>query len=105
MQKACRLAHQKYNSELENTRIRKIRQEEIQNVKKKKKLNVEDAINALRKSVSCETLAADQEQNLSRVSKAAVFIKMISEKEKTLRELTNAEKKLEKEFKRVQTQS
>ena len=73
--------------------------------KKKKKLNVEDAINALRKSVNCETLAADQEQNLSRVSKAAVFIKMISEKEKTLRELTNPEKKLEKEFKRVQTQS
>ena len=48
------------------------------------KLNVEDAINALRKSVNCETLAADQEQNLARFSKTAPFIKMVSEKEKTL---------------------
>ena len=81
-------------------RKRKLKQEEIQNVKKQK-LNVEDAINALRKSVNCETLAADQEQNLTRVSKAAAIIRMISEKEKTLRELTDAEKKLEKEFKSI----
>ena len=48
------------------------------------KLNVEDAINALRKSVNCETLAADQERNLTRFSKTAPFIRMVSEKEKTL---------------------
>ena len=100
----------KYKSKLENTSVakkednvnrkRKLKQEEIQNVKKQK-LNVEDAINALRKSVNCETLAADQEQNLTRVSKAAAIIRMISEKEKTLRELTDAEKKLEKEFKSI----
>ena len=105
LKKACRLAHQKYKPELENTRVakkednvnrkRKLKQEEIQNIKKQK-LNVEDAINALRESVSCEILAADQEQNLTRVSKVAAFIRMISEKEKTLRELTDAEKQLEK---------
>ena len=48
------------------------------------KLNVEDAINALRKNVNCETLAADQKQNLTRVSKTAPFIRTVSEKEKTL---------------------
>ena len=78
-------------------RKRKLKQEEIQNVKKQLMLK----INALRKSVNCETLAADQEQNLTRVSKAAAIIRMISEKEKTLRELTDAEKKLEKEFKSI----
>ena len=48
---------------------RKLKQEEIQNIKKQK-LNLEYAINALRnrKSVSCETLTPDQEQNLTRVS-------------------------------------
>ena len=71
--KACRLAHQKYKSELENRKVakkednvnrkRKLKQEEIQNVKKRKQ-NVEDAINALRKSVNCEILATDQEQTL-----------------------------------------
>ena len=81
-------------------RKRKLKQEEIQNVKKQKQ-NVEDAINALRKSVNCETLAADQEQNLTRVSKAAAIIRMISEKVKTLRELADAEKNLEKEFKSI----
>ena len=73
LRKASRLAHQKYKSQLENTSVakrednvnlkRKLKEEEIQNVKKQK-LNVEDAINSLRKSVNCETLAADQEQNL-----------------------------------------
>ena len=48
------------------------------------------------KNVSCETLAAVQEQNLTRISKAAGFIRMISEKEETLRELSDAEKKKEK---------
>ena len=62
---------------------------------------MEDANNALRKSVNCEMLAADQEQNLTRFSKAAAIIKIISEKEKTPRELTYAEKKLEKEFKSI----
>ena len=105
LKKACRLAYQKYKPELENTRVakkednvnckRKLKQEEIQNIKKQK-LNVEDAINALRESVNFEILAADQEQNLTRVSKVAAFIRMISEKEKTLRELTDAEKQLEK---------
>ena len=103
LRKACRLAYRKYKSELENTITakkdnvnlkRKLTREVIQNVKKQK-LNDEDTINAVRKSVNCETFAADQEQNL-RVSKAAAFIRMISEKEKTLRELADAEKKLGK---------
>ena len=48
---------------------RKLKQEEIQNIKKQK-LNLEYATNALRnrKSFSCETLTPDQEQNLTRVS-------------------------------------
>ena len=81
-------------------RKRKLKQEETENVKKQKQ-NVDDAINALRKSVNCETLAADQEQNSARVSNAAAIIRVISEKEKTLRELTDAEKKIEKEFKSI----
>ena len=81
-------------------RKRKLKQEETENVKKQKQ-NVDDAINALRKSVNCETLAADQEQNSARVSKAAAIIRVISRKEKTLRELTDAEKKIEKEFKSI----
>ena len=81
-------------------RKRKLKQEETENVKKQKQ-NVDDAINALRKRVNCETLAADQEQNSARVSKAAAIIRVISRKEKTLRELTDAEKKIEKEFKSI----
>ena len=81
-------------------RKRKLKQEETENMKKQKQ-NVDDAINALRKSVNCETLAADQEQNSARVSKAAAIIRVISRKEKTLRELTDAEKKIEKEFKSI----
>ena len=65
---------------------------QIQNVKRQK-LNVCDVVNALRKSVNCETLAGDQEQNLIRVSNAA-FIRMISEKKEEA--LRDAEKKLEK---------
>ena len=45
---------------------RKLKQEEIQNVKKQK-INVEDAINALSKSLKCETLTADKEQDLDRL--------------------------------------
>ena len=71
---------------------RKLEQEEIQIVKKKE-LNVEDAINALRRCINCVTLAADQETNLTRDSKAPAFIRMISEKEKTLRKFTDADKK------------
>ena len=53
---------------------KKLKQEEIQNVKKKKqKINVEDAINALRKSLKSETLAADKEQDLNRLSMATAF--------------------------------
>ena len=92
LRKACRLTYRKYKSELENTITakkdnvnlkRKLKREVIQNVKKQK-LNDEDTINAVRKSVNYQTFAADQEQNL-RVSKAAAFIRMISEKENTER--------------------
>ena len=84
-----KLANQKYKSELENIRVakkednvnlKKKLKQEIQNVKRQK-LNVCDVINALRKSVNCETLASDQEQNLTRISNAA-FIRMISEKKR-----------------------
>ena len=44
----------------------KLKQEEIQNVRKQK-INVEDAINALRISVKSETLAVDKEQDLIRL--------------------------------------
>ena len=73
----------------------KLKQEEIQNVRKQK-INVEDAINALRISVKSETLAADKEQDLIRLSMAAAFVNMISEKEETLKQLSDVEKKLEK---------
>ena len=73
----------------------KLKQEEIQNVRKQK-INVEDAINALRISVKSETLAADKEKDLIRLSMAAAFVNMISEKEETLKQLSDVEKKLEK---------
>ena len=58
---------------------RKLKQEEIQNVKKQK-INFEDAINARRKGLKSETLAADKEQDLNRLSMAAAFVNMISKK-------------------------
>ena len=70
---------------------------------KKQKINVEDAINALRKSLKSETLASDKEQDLNRLSIAAAFVNMISEKEKTIKPLSDAEKKVEKEFKSIET--
>ena len=73
----------------------KLKQEEIQNVRKQK-INVKDAINALRISVKSETLAVDKEQDLIRLSMAAAFVNMISEKEETLKQLSDVEKKLEK---------
>ena len=45
---------------------RKLKEEEIQNVKKQK-INVEDPINAPRKSLKCETLTADKVQDLDRL--------------------------------------
>ena len=73
----------------------KLKQEEIQNVKKQK-INVEDAINALRISFKSETLAVDKEQDLIRLSMVAAFVNMISEKEETLKQLSDVEKKLDK---------
>ena len=59
---------------------------------KKQKINVEDAINAFRKSFKFET-AADKEQDLNRLSMATAFVNMISEKEETLKQLSDVEKK------------
>lgn len=108
MRKCCRLAHQKYKSELaeekkakmgDNQSLkRKLKQQEIQNIKKQK-LNIEDSIKSLRKSIEEETLAADKEQDLTKVSKAVAFMGMLSKKETALKELLDIEKKLEHEFK------
>ena len=101
LHKSCRQAHQKYKLELKNMKDsrkednfnlkRKLKQDEIQNVKKQK-INVEDAINAFRKSFKSET-AADKEQDLNRLSMATAFVNMISEKEETLKQLSDVEKK------------
>ena len=47
---------------------------------KKQKIHVEDTINAHRKCLRSETLAAENEQDLNRLSIAAAFVNTISEK-------------------------
>ena len=69
---------------------------EIQEVKKHK-MNLEETIKTLRQGLVIESIASDGDR--SHVSKAASFAKTLAEKEKTIKDLTVIQGKLENECK------
>ena len=85
-------------SSTENALKRKTMCEELENVKRKK-AEFEKTISELRHSFEKETFKADRNQDLSAISKAAAFLKAANDKEKTLKELDDAQINLEKDLK------
>ena len=70
--------------------------DEIENIRKQK-LTVQKTIDSLREGFDKETLEADKNQDLGSMSKAASFLCIIKEPDKTLIELTDVESMLENE--------
>ena len=95
LRKSCQLSYQKYEAELEllgnedkkteRDIKRKLKLDEIETVKKKK-LNIQSSIDALKEGIFTETLAADENQDLTLTAKAASFCRTMKEKQKTLKD-------------------
>ena len=62
---------------------------------------MQNTIKNLRNSFESETLKADKEQNVDGFTKAASFLKSVLEKEKTLKDIDNAQENVEKELKNM----
>ena len=110
LRKHCRLAYQKYKTEMERitnenkqteqTIERKLKLDEIESVKKQK-LNIESCIDSLKEGIINETLAADQNQDLIATARAASFCRTMQEKQTTLKEINSTLEKLEDEYKKL----
>ena len=84
LRKSCKLSNQKWKQELEKREQeekkneknlkRKMKREEMDEVKKQK-LNVQEAIDSLRKGIVSETLASDENQYLRYLLHFAVICK------------------------------
>ena len=70
---------------------RKMKCEEI-DVLNKQKLNLQEAIDSLRKGIINETPGSDEKQDLQHTTKAASFCHTLQAKEKTYEELCGFEK-------------
>ena len=68
---------------------------------KRRKTDLQNTIDNLRKSYESETLKADKEQNVQGYTKAASFLKSVIEKEETLKDLYHAQENVEKELKNM----
>ena len=93
MRRNCLLSYQKYKleqkraEEKENSKAdlkRKIKHEEIQQVKKQKMDLEEATIKALKDAIVKETLLANGNQDLSSTAKAAAFCRSLKKKRKLL---------------------
>ena len=107
LRKSCKLARQKKRIEdekkdaeeqcSEQNLKRKMKNEEIQQIKKTK-LDLEDTITSLKNSLVTEALASEGATGKDHATRAASFAKSLVEKEKTKKELDEIQEKLEKEF-------
>ena len=87
-------------SKVENSQElkRKLKIDSIGNIKKQK-LQLQECINSLKEGFESETLAADENQDLSCVNKAAAFLRSMKEKQKLLVSLGESLKNLEDDYK------
>ena len=81
-----------------NSLKRKLKSEELENVKRKK-TELQSTINSLRDSFEKETLNAYENRDLNVISKAAAFLRSFKEKENTLKELDALQDNIEKDLK------
>ena len=110
LRKSCILACKKYKIDLameKDYRVmnsmelkRKRKFDEIENVKKQK-MNLLKTIDSLKEGFERETLAADENQDLTCIAKAASLLRSKKEKENSLDVLNRAQKKLEEEYKSI----
>ena len=110
LRKSCMLASQHYKQDLKDQREQKISSEkslkrkaksdELENLKRRK-ADLQNTIKKLWNSFESETLKADKEQKVDRFTKAASFLKSVLEKEKTLKDIDNAQENIEKELKNM----
>ena len=94
LRKSCMLASQRYKQDLKEQRAMGLiqvnseeslkRKTKFENLKRRK-TDLQNTIDNLRKSFESETLEADKEQNVQGFTKTASFLKSIIEKEKPLK--------------------
>ena len=104
-------ASQYYYEELKKAKEDKVRSEqslkckakhELENIKRRK-AGLQTTINALVDSIEQETLSTDKNQDLSAISKAAVWLRLVKEKKKTLKGLEAAQDNIKKRFESILT--
>ena len=110
--KCCMQASQWYKEELKKAKEDKVRSEqslkckakheELENIKRRK-AGLQTTINALVDSIEQETRSTDKNQDLSAISKAAVWLRSVKEKEKTLKGLEAAQDNIKKRFESILT--
>ena len=110
LRKSCNLANGRYKLgledskketvETEKSKKQKLKLEEIANVKKSK-LAVQETIESLNKGIEKDLAEAEQKRDFTLLSKANNFRIPVKDKQQTLSDLTNAQKKLEEELKLV----
>ena len=110
LQKSCKLAHQRYKQELEDSKQqqkqaskdlkRKSKFDELDKVKKQK-LDVQNSIDSLIAGITQETLNAEASQDRSNIVKAASFVRSLQEKQITLKNLEEKQKMVEVEYKQL----
>ena len=106
--KSCQLSYQKYKAEFERLANEdkkterdmklKLQLDEIETIKRQKP-NIQSSIDALKEGIFTETLAADENQDLTLTAKAASFCRIMKEKQKTLKDFEDIISKLEQEHK------
>ena len=84
--------------ETEKCRKRKLKLEEIAKVKKSK-LAVQETIESLNNGTENYLAEAEEKRNFTLLSKTNVFRNSVKDKQQTLTDLINAQKKLEEELK------
>ena len=105
--KSCKLAHSRYNSALENQKLkvskdenkrkRKLKMEEIADVKEKKRA-VESFIKSLEGDIETYSLAAEKDNDMTLLTKANSFRVSVRAKKETLSTLEKTLGNLEKEL-------
>ena len=81
---------------MKTKRLKEISNESFETVKRQK-LNIQSSIDALKKGIFTETLAADENQDLTLTAKAASLCRTMKEKQKTLKDFEDI--KLAQEYK------
>ena len=90
----------KETEKMKKSRKRKLKSEEIANIKRSK-LAVQETIESLNKGIEKYLAEAEEKRDFTLLLKANAFRNSVKDKQQTLTDLTNAQKKLEEELKLV----